>query len=93
MAVTIIKYKDMIEEHREKFAEDWDKDSKNYDEELEENQLILIDVNDLEKYTGKKETSMCCNVELEQHAQGFTSDDVPYKIQSCTKCGKDQSRK
>lgn len=51
MSITMIQFKDFNEKYRKKIKEDWDKDSKNYDEEIEENQLIMIDVDMVKEMT------------------------------------------
>lgn len=45
--VIIIKFKDLKEEHKKRFREQWDKNPKNYDEKLDDNQMILIPLTEL----------------------------------------------
>ena len=47
MAITIIKFKDLKEKHQEKFKKEYEADPKNYDEELDENQMVMVDVEEL----------------------------------------------
>ena len=47
MGITIIRFKDLKKEHQDRFRKEWDKDPKNYDEPLDDNQLVMVDVEEL----------------------------------------------
>ena len=49
----MIKFKDLNKESQKEVKEDWEKNPINYDEELDENQLIMIDEKEKQNYTKK----------------------------------------